>query len=64
LLDVKRGRWDFPELKRIAKEQYDLWQPDNVLIEAKATGTPLQQGKKPPQKKRPLPPPNARRSRI
>jgi predicted phage terminase large subunit-like protein len=43
LLDVKRGRWDFPELKRIAKEQYDLWQPDNVLIEAKATGTPLQQ---------------------
>jgi predicted phage terminase large subunit-like protein len=43
LLDVKRGRWDFPELKRIAKEQYDFWQPDNVLIEAKATGTPLQQ---------------------
>ena len=43
LLDVKRGRWDFPELKRIAKEQYDQWQPDNVLIEAKATGTPLQQ---------------------
>jgi predicted phage terminase large subunit-like protein len=43
LLDVKRGRWDFPELKRIAKEQYDHWQPDNVLIEAKATGTPLQQ---------------------
>jgi predicted phage terminase large subunit-like protein len=43
LLDVKRGRWDFPELKRVAKEQYDLWQPDNVLIEAKATGTTLQQ---------------------
>ena len=43
LLDVKRGRWDFPELKRIAKEQYDHWQPDNVLIEAKATGTTLQQ---------------------
>jgi predicted phage terminase large subunit-like protein len=43
LLDVKRGRWDFPELKRIAKEQYDHWQPDNVLIEAKATGITLQQ---------------------
>jgi predicted phage terminase large subunit-like protein len=43
LLDVKRGRWDFPELKKVAKEQYDHWQPDNLLIEAKATGTPLQQ---------------------
>jgi predicted phage terminase large subunit-like protein len=43
LLDVKRGRWDFPELKRVAKEQYEYWQPDNVLIEAKATGVSLQQ---------------------
>lgn len=43
LLDVTKGRWDFPELKRIAKEQYDQWQPDNVLIEAKATGITLQQ---------------------
>ena len=43
LLSVRRGRWDFPELKRIAKEEYLAWQPDNVLIEAKATGTPLQQ---------------------
>jgi predicted phage terminase large subunit-like protein len=43
LLDAMKGRWDFPELKRIAKEQYDHWQPDNVLIEAKATGTTLQQ---------------------
>ena len=43
LVDVRRGRWDFPELKRIAKEQYSYWQPDNVLIEAKATGTTLQQ---------------------
>jgi len=43
LLDVEKGRWDFPELKRIAKEQYMHWQPDNVLIEAKATGIPLQQ---------------------
>jgi predicted phage terminase large subunit-like protein len=43
LLDVVRGRWDFPELKRIAKEQYGYWNPDNVLIEAKATGVTLQQ---------------------
>ena len=42
LLSVKKGRWDFPELKRIAKEEYKYWEPDNVLIEAKATGTPLQ----------------------
>ena len=43
LLNVRRGRWDFPELKRIAKDEYRYWNPDNVLIEAKATGTPLQQ---------------------
>jgi predicted phage terminase large subunit-like protein len=43
LLNVRKGRWDFPELKRIAKDEYRYWNPDNVLIEAKATGTPLQQ---------------------
>ena len=43
LLGVKKGRWDFPELKRIARDEYRYWNPDNVLIEAKATGTPLQQ---------------------
>jgi predicted phage terminase large subunit-like protein len=43
LLNVRKGRWDFPELKRIAKDEYQYWKPDNVLIEAKATGTPLQQ---------------------
>lgn len=43
LLDVLRRRMDFPELKRVAKDQYDHWQPDNVLIEAKATGITLQQ---------------------
>jgi predicted phage terminase large subunit-like protein len=43
LLAVRRGRWDFPELKRIAKEEHDYWRPDNVLIEAKATGITLQQ---------------------
>jgi predicted phage terminase large subunit-like protein len=43
LVDVKKGRWDFPELKRIAREEYKNWNPDNVLIEAKATGITLQQ---------------------
>jgi predicted phage terminase large subunit-like protein len=43
LLAVRRGRWDFPELKRIAREEHDYWKPDNVLIEAKATGITLQQ---------------------
>jgi len=43
LLAVCRGRWDFPELKRVAKDEYKYWNPDNVLIEAKATGTVLQQ---------------------
>ncbi len=43
LLDVVRGRWDFPELKRIAKDEYKRWNPDNVLIEAKAPGVTLQQ---------------------
>ena len=43
LLSVNKGRWDFPELKRIAKSEYQYWSPDNVLIEAKATGTSLQQ---------------------
>jgi len=42
LLSVKKGRWDFPELKRVAKAEYQYWKPDNILIEAKATGTPLQ----------------------
>jgi predicted phage terminase large subunit-like protein len=43
LLSVKRGRWDFPELKRIAKAEYTYWKPDNVLIEGKASGMSLQQ---------------------
>lgn len=43
LMDMRKGRWDFPDLKRVAKEQYAYWQPDNVLIEAKATGVTLQQ---------------------
>tara|TARA_R100001440_G_scaffold26491_2_gene43314 strand:+ start:6637 stop:8109 length:1473 start_codon:yes stop_codon:yes gene_type:complete len=43
LVDARRGRWDFPELKRIAKEEYDYWEPECVIIEAKASGMPLTQ---------------------
>lgn len=43
LLDYKKGRWDFPELKRQAYEEYKYWQPDTILVEAKATGMPLTQ---------------------
>jgi len=43
LLDAKRYRVDFPELKRIAFDEYKYWEPDCVLIEAKASGTPLTQ---------------------
>jgi predicted phage terminase large subunit-like protein len=41
LLDVRKGRWNFPELKNIAFEQYEYWEPDIVIIEAKASGMPL-----------------------
>ena len=43
LLDVKKGRWDFPELKGEALESYQFWEPDTVIIEAKASGLPLTQ---------------------
>ena len=41
LLDAMKGRWDFPELKAVAQEQYAEYEPDMVLIEAQASGTPL-----------------------
>ncbi len=43
LLDVKKGRWDFPEMKEIAYDSYKYWEPESVIIEAKASGTPLTQ---------------------
>ena len=43
LCDARRGRWDFPELRRIAQEEYAYWDPECVLIEAKASGMPLTQ---------------------
>jgi predicted phage terminase large subunit-like protein len=43
LLDSQKGRWDFPELKQIALDNYKFWEPDTVIVEAKASGTPLTQ---------------------
>ena len=41
LMDARRGRWNFPELKEVAGEEYEYWEPDMIIVEAKATGTPL-----------------------
>ena len=43
LLDSKKGRWDFPDLKEVALENYKFWDPDTVIVEAKASGLPLTQ---------------------
>ena len=41
LMDARRGRWNFPELKEKALEEYDYWEPDMMIVEAKASGMPL-----------------------
>jgi predicted phage terminase large subunit-like protein len=41
LLDAIKGRYEFPELRRLALEQYDYWKPETVIVEAKASGLPL-----------------------
>ena len=41
LLDAEKGRWEFPELKDAALRLYNEYDPDMVLIEQKASGTPL-----------------------
>ena len=41
LLDAIKGRYEFPELRRLALEQYRYWNPETVIIEAKASGLPL-----------------------
>ena len=40
-LDAIKGRYEFPELRRLALQQYKYWQPESVIIEAKASGLPL-----------------------
>ena len=41
LMDAKKGRWSFPELKDVAQEENDYWEPELILIEAKASGQSL-----------------------
>ena len=41
LLDSLKGRYEFPELKRLAYDQYLYWKPETILVEAKAAGLPL-----------------------
>jgi len=41
LLDAEKGRWDFPELKAVAFETYKYWEPESVVVEAKASGQSL-----------------------
>ena len=41
LLDMVKDRYEFPELRKKAKEQYDYWKPETVIVEAKASGLPL-----------------------
>ena len=41
LLDALKGRYEFPELRRVAHEQFMYWNPDTVLVESKASGLPL-----------------------
>ena len=41
LLDAIKDRYEFPELRRIALQQYKYWNPEMVIVEAKASGLPL-----------------------
>ena len=41
LLDAEKGRWEFTELKKIAMDKYKYWEPETVIVEAKASGLPL-----------------------
>jgi len=41
LVDAIKGRYEFPELRRIALDQYKYWNPESVIVEAKAAGLPL-----------------------
>ncbi len=41
LLNCVRDKYEFPELKVMALEQAKEWEPDSVIVEAKASGQPL-----------------------
>jgi predicted phage terminase large subunit-like protein len=41
LLNRVKGKWEFPELKKMALQQSKDWEPDSIIVEAKASGQPL-----------------------
>lgn len=41
LLNSFKQRMEFPELKQAAFEHYKEWEPDSLIVEAKASGAPL-----------------------
>ena len=41
LLNAFKKRMEFPELKQKAYEEWKQWEPDSVIVEAKAAGSPL-----------------------
>jgi len=41
LLNSFKKRMEFPELKQKAYEDFKEWQPDSLIVEAKASGAPL-----------------------
>jgi predicted phage terminase large subunit-like protein len=41
LLNAFKERMEFPELKERAFEEYKYWNPDSMIVEAKAAGSPL-----------------------
>jgi predicted phage terminase large subunit-like protein len=43
LLNAIKKRLEFPELKELAMEQYNEWEPDAFIVEKKSSGTPLYQ---------------------
>jgi len=43
LLNSIKKRVEFPELKKLAQEEYEEWQPDAFIVEKKSNGTPLYQ---------------------
>jgi len=41
LLNAFKRRMEFPELKQRAYEEWKEWEPDSIIVEAKAAGSPL-----------------------
>lgn len=43
LLDAVKDRYEFPELKAMALQQYKDWEPDSFIVEKKSSGVALYQ---------------------